>query len=613
MSSTGYIAIRDDGGLSSLSVNERDFLRDCALRGERKDHDDDDDDHDVTSTSKKKNIFRADGRRSYDVRNIRLRLHRWDNGAETTVQWGMGTRVTAQCTAQLIPPPSPDRPNEGVVVFEVDLSPMASPGFRLAPAVSTGGGTSKSSSNFSNQEQRLVSNRILRCLERIIIIGGALDAEALVLESGKWVWKLTVSITVLDAGGNILDASVLAAVAALRHYRKPQVDMTSSVTASANEDEINVPTLGDSILLPTLIPSTIKEATPLPLHHSPLSISFGLIPADDAVHSNASTSIVAALMDPTDREELVQSGCLTIAMNTYLEICLLDYGGGCELTTVKLKECCQAAQVAIKELCQLLETTLAQADQHAQEERLRLLQLHQQAHNLVVSAAPAGSLPPLPSTTSANIPFLQQLDDSLEVDAKVDDSQLQQVQTAAEEAYRKQALDYAFCHIAATVQDDNDNQQKHPTQAGSSLLASMLKSVGPQQPLSKGGTTAENDSVKESHMTSKSQNITTTDDFTNAKGNRTVNVATSSPTTNSLAKPVAMDLEKDEDDEEEETLVLHSEFESVQKKATLHPSIKNDVMAANDKGDEEEEEPNIDDLAMAIKSKKAKRKKQKKK
>ena len=188
-------------------------------------------------------------------------------------------------------------------------------------------------------------------------------------------------------------------------------------------------------VLPIMIPSTIKEATPLPLHHTPLSISFGLIPADDAVNSATSTSIVAALIDPTDREELVQSGILTVAMNVHSEVCLLDYGGGCELTPSKLKECWKVAEVAIKDLCQLLETTLTQADEQAQNERLRLLQLQQQVH--------PSSLPPLPSPSSTqNTPFLQQIED-MDVDSNVDETQVQQAQREAEEAYRKQALDYS--------------------------------------------------------------------------------------------------------------------------------------------------------------------------
>lgn len=237
------------------------------------------------------------------MRKVRLKLGRWDNGAECTVHWGVGSRVTAMCTAQLVPP-MPDRPNEGMVNFSVDLSPMAGTGFRQAPPVSTAPTASSTvttrASNFSDKSQRLLSNQILRSVERIILLGGALDSEALVLIPGSWVWRVSIALTVMDDGGNILDACVLAAVAALRHYRKPHVDVQNSDAGSSE--------------LPTLIPSNIKEPTPLPLHHSPLSISFALIPANEVT----TVSEVSTLVDPEKREELVQLGSLTIAMNQHM-------------------------------------------------------------------------------------------------------------------------------------------------------------------------------------------------------------------------------------------------------------------------------------------------------
>lgn len=226
-----YIAIRDDSGIRSLSVNERDFLRKCVRRN---------------------NIIRLDGRTGQELRRVRLQLGRWDNGSECTVQWG-NTRISSSCSAELVPP-SPDRPNEGIVNFMVELSPMASSSFRQAPVVSTAPllmGTR--GPNYSDRNQKLLANRILRSVERVVILGGALDTEALVLTPGKWVWRFTVALTVLDDGGNVLDASIMAAMAALRHYRKPQVQFSGDGEKDSAE-----------MSLPTLIPSIVKEATPLP-------------------------------------------------------------------------------------------------------------------------------------------------------------------------------------------------------------------------------------------------------------------------------------------------------------------------------------------------------------
>lgn len=283
MSST-YVAIRDDKSFRSVSLNERDFLQTGA--------------HGQT-------ILRPDGRKSDEIRQVRMKLGRWDNGAECTVQWGVGTRVTSLCTAELVPP-APDRPNEGIVNFTVDLSPMAGTSFRQSSSVSTAPTATNAATTrglqFSDKNQRLLSNRVLRSVERIVLLGGALDAEALVLMPGSWVWRITIALTLLDDGGNVLDACVMAAMAALRHYRKPQVEIDHSASES-----------GISQVLPRLIPTALKVPTPLPLHHTPLSISFALLPS---VHLGSDTC-VAILVDPEKREELIQVGALSIAMNIH--------------------------------------------------------------------------------------------------------------------------------------------------------------------------------------------------------------------------------------------------------------------------------------------------------
>mmetsp|Transcript_7450 Transcript_7450/g.16012 ORF Transcript_7450/g.16012 Transcript_7450/m.16012 type:complete len:600 (+) Transcript_7450:78-1877(+) len=598
--SSSYVTIRDDTGIRSLSVNERDFLRSCALKNADPCDDDDDDDYQNTSNNMNK-VLRCDGRRGNDVRNVRMQLGRWDNGAECTVQWGAGTRVTSLCSAELVPP-SPDRPNEGIMNFNVDISPMAGSTFKLAPAISTGpssGSTSMRGSNHSDQYQRLLSNRILRCIERIVLIGGALDTEALVLQAGKWVWKFTVALTVLDAGGNILDACVLAAMAALKHYRKPQVDLSEG-------DESEGSDANNTASLPTMIPSIVKEATPLPLHHTPLSISFGLIPADDAVNSTSSTSIVAALIDPTDREELVQSGSLTIAMNVHSEVCLLDYGGGCELTPNKLRGCWKVAETAIKNLCELLETALTKSDEQAQKERLQRLQLNQQGS--------VAGLPPLPPT-NRNIPFLQQTENAsdMEIDAHVDEAQVQQVHTEAEEAYRKNALDFSSGHAPVAVREDGDAArgagQNFGKQAGS-LLAAMLKSVGQSsdKTMNKiGGDKIVDNLTQETIVVSSKGDIGGKEKEKPTAATKTTRhdeAGSDKAPAPKTKTPAAMDLD-DDDDEEEQPMMLSSEFGSMKKDATPEAENKEEIKAV-------EPEVDIEDLSMAIKSKKKKKKSKKK-
>jgi len=195
----------------------------------------------------------------------------------------------------------------------------------------------------------------------------------------------------------------------------------------------------------------------------------------------------------------------------------------------------------------------------------------------------------------------------MDVDSNVDEDQVQKVQTEAEEAYRKQALDFSSGHIATAVRENDDRDgnsagSRYGKQAGS-LLAAMLKSVGqsgsgsdtagslaPASALPKMST---NDAMAET-KTINSKTDSRVGQAGTGKENGDVPAARSS-TSNS----VPMDL--DDEDEEENPTVLHSEFESIENKTSLQSNTNNP----------EETEPDIEDLSMAIKSKKSKKKKSK--
>lgn len=544
MSKTGvsYISIREDDGLRSLSLNERNFLRAGAL-----------------ST---KTCLRIDGRSPGEIRKVKMHLSRCHNGAECTVQWGE-TRISAKIVGILQPPPSDDRPSEGVVSIAVDTSPMASTAFGMMPPLTTTPGDSDRLifSSSADDSQRLLGNRILRCLERTILLGGALDTEALCVQSGAWVWKLSLSIRILDHGGNLLDSSVLASMAVLRHYRKPQVDMVEGGG------------------MPLLIHSDAQEPTPLPLHHTPLSVSFALIHSDDVALSTSSSMTVAVLVDPTEREELVQTGSISLAMNLHSEVCLLDFGGGCELKPSQLKKCFHLAEKCIVQLCQTLESTLKEADEKAQNERLHRLQKQQQHPNL----------PPLPSDPIPEVPFwkedvAKQVDmKSLNVDSSSEIKEAQiKMKDQAEEAYRLRALEYNQGHIAAKVKEKADDR-KHE---GGTLLAAMLKSAQetPDEQMVDNQNVMEvepssNDQNTKNPMASKNQ-ISEFEEFAKTMKGKIENKKTDSMVF---------------DDEEEVSTMLKSEFESVQVK----------------KMKEEADEDDVDDLALAIKKKKKDKKKKK--
>jgi exosome complex component RRP45 len=551
------IPIRNDTGVKFLANVERDFILSCALRENRR-------------------VLRTDGRVWNQLRSSRLSLTRWENGATCTTQWGKGTRVSCTCTAELLPP-NPDRPNEGMVALSVDLSPSASTAFRQAAPVTTGGSSFAPSRSGPppDEDQKLLSNRILRSLERVLLTGGALDTEALCVTPQYWVWKLSLAVTVLDDGGNLMDASVLAALAALRHYRKPHVELATEGSNSG------VP--------PRWIQSDLKEPVPLPLHHTPLSISFALLPHDTAAQSTASAK-VTLLVDPDAREELVSVGTLSIAMNVHGEVCLLDFGGGCELATERLREAYRLAAQHVQDLCQALETSLQQADEQALRDRLSRLQARQH---------PGYQLPDSTTKQIPAIPFYTEIDMedvTLQIDATDTKTESKQAQTEAEEAYRRQALDYNIGHVASKVRENKVKSQASKSQQPSTLLKAMLRSA---QTL-----------TETTRSTDVNENATDGPEIPAGPSTEPIQLEGEPSETksfvNSIAVPTPMTIGTDkkiDSDEEDATMQLKSEFESVElAKASQSPKV------AQVKEDEEKE---VNDLAAAIKKKKPKGKRSK--
>ncbi|GKY98816.1 hypothetical protein MPSEU_000837700 [Mayamaea pseudoterrestris] len=480
--SSAYIPIRDDAGPKSLSRVEREFITSAAAGSATSKNA-------IRQTSR---LLRTDGRAWNQLRSHRLELARWDEGASATVQWGSSTRIICVCTASIVPPPNPDRPAEGAIRLSVDLSPAASTSFRFGQPVGTTGAAGAARGVPPDPTQKLLTNRILRSLERILILGGAMDTEALCVTPQHWVWELTLSVTVLDAsGGNLMDACTLACMAALRHYRKPhletqqqqQMEGSDEATAGAGAISSNAP------LPPKIVSVDFKEPTPLPIHHTPLSVSFALMPRGeqstihmDDVDDENSNNNMAIIMDPNAREELAlasnSTNTLVIAMNVHGEVCLLDFGG-CEISPIVLKECAKLAnQCVTQTLCPTLEQALKEADEKALQERLDRLQ--KQTH--------ADVLPPqvdekvVPPT---GIPFWQQASDLVvEGDQSADQASAARAQAQAEEALRRQALDYNVAHVPSKVRenpknaaDEAANTRRQRDDGSSALLAALMKSV----------------------------------------------------------------------------------------------------------------------------------------
>lgn len=220
--------------------------------------------------------IRLDGRRPYEYRNLAISFGKVDGSSD--VQLG-DTRVMAFVSGQLVQPYM-DRPSEGSLSIFTEFSPMADPSFEPGRP-----------SEFAVEFGRIV--------DRGLRESRAVDTESLCVVAGKLVWSIHIDLHILDNGGNLLDASNIAALAALMTFRRPDCTM-------AGDD-------GHKVIVH---PTEVREPLPLIVHHLPISVTF-------AIFDNADIVVV----DPSHFEEAVMEGRLTATLNTNGDICAIQKRG----------------------------------------------------------------------------------------------------------------------------------------------------------------------------------------------------------------------------------------------------------------------------------------------
>ncbi|KAI9804420.1 MAG: hypothetical protein M1825_001319 [Sarcosagium campestre] len=248
--------------------------------------------------------IRIDGRAFDTFRPVHLSFG--DEAGHADVQLGK-TRVLARVSAEVTKPFS-DRPFDGIFVISTELSPMASPAFEVGRQV----------------EQEVTLSRIL---EKAIRRSSALDTESLCIIAGQQCWTIRVDVHVMDHDGGLTDASCVAVLAALQHFRRPDVAIE-----------------GERV---TVYPPTERVPVPLSILHQPLCVSFSFFHAAETV-----------LVDATLQEELLREGELIITMNKHGELCQMAKMGGVPVDATKILHCSNLALVKVRHLSTLISKRL---------------------------------------------------------------------------------------------------------------------------------------------------------------------------------------------------------------------------------------------------------------
>ncbi|KAK7530170.1 ribosomal protein S5 domain 2-type protein [Phyllosticta citribraziliensis] len=244
--------------------------------------------------------IRLDGRKFDAFRDLDLSFG--DEYGAADVKLGK-TRVLARVSAD-VTAPFADRKFDGVFSISTEFSPMASPAFEVG----------------RQTDAEIILSRIL---EKAIRRSGALDTESLCIVAGSKCFTVRADVHILDHDGGLIDASCIAVIAALQHFRRPDVSVE-----------------GEKV---TVYSPREREPVPLSLLHHPLCVTF-------SYYNGGETMVV----DATMAEEQVREGEIIITMNKFGELCQIAKYGGEAIDPVAVLQCTNVALAKVQALAKYI-------------------------------------------------------------------------------------------------------------------------------------------------------------------------------------------------------------------------------------------------------------------
>ncbi|KAK4561789.1 3'-5'-exoribonuclease [Recurvomyces mirabilis] len=254
------------------------------------------------------------------------------------------TRVLCNVSCE-VGAPYPDRKFDGVFTISCELGPMASPAWEVG----------------RQDQTEIILSRIL---EKTVRRSGALDTESLCIVAGQKCFHLRADIHVLDHDGNVLDAACFALMAALLHFRRPDV--------SIEGEEVTVYSVRE------------REPVKLTMTHHPFCITTSFYPS-----RQGSDDDLISVLDTTLQEEQCRTGSLTISLNRHGEVCNIAKYGGVGIEGLSVLTCVHASLEKAKMFDRLLKEKLAE-DEKARQAKIGAMGLELSAENERVMERPVG-------------------------------------------------------------------------------------------------------------------------------------------------------------------------------------------------------------------------------
>ena len=152
------------------------------------------------------------------------------------------------------------------------------------------------------------AQHIARYLERVIKTSKALDTELLCIVAGQKLWSVRVDVALLSDDGNCLDCCAWAVIAALRHYRRPEVTVRSGHVVVFGPEE--------------------RDPVPLALHHTPITFRCAIFDVTGTTAGHAAGAGGARwLLDPSASEADAASATVDLAIDEVGNLCGLRMNG----------------------------------------------------------------------------------------------------------------------------------------------------------------------------------------------------------------------------------------------------------------------------------------------
>ncbi|KAK4502292.1 hypothetical protein PRZ48_005717 [Zasmidium cellare] len=247
---------------------------------------------------------RLDGRAFDQFRDVDLAFGEEYGAADVRIG---KTRVMVKISAEVVTPYA-DRKFDGIFTISTELSPIASPAFEVGR---------------QDQTEILLS----RLLEKTIRRSGALDTESLCIIAGQKCFHIRADVHVLDYDGNIADASCLALVAALMHFRRPDVEV--------HGEDVTVFGLRE------------REPIKLQMQHQPFCITTSYFDGGEVM-----------LHDASLLEEQCREGEVIISINRFGEVCQISKYGGPPIDGLSILTCTNMALEKAKMLDKVVKAKL---------------------------------------------------------------------------------------------------------------------------------------------------------------------------------------------------------------------------------------------------------------